>query len=288
MKPRLPASAGSLFGILHKSTPSEPPPLREAMAALQAPSDPAHAGAGVSFADAEQDLAAARATATRSPFLQGALSDASVTGTLTKRLHLSHVLVAGLLVSNLYQAYEHAQMAKTPRAIPFVINRDCVNQTVSVHPAEKVVMPGEDLTIGLLSEWVGHFRHVAAERQVDEPYRDWVFARVAQGSDAAEKVLLHYADIDKRRLETATTEVVNVDVSPLNGTREGAARDPSSAAYNVRWLERTRRRHQSQAEEVVYAGTVRVSFGKVQTEDDLRANPEGFFITHLSYLKAGQ
>ena len=172
---------------------------------------------------------------------------------------------------NFQQQRALVECARAPRVAGYVVET-CKGTSIAVAPLERVREPGTRLVAAAVSNWVLELRTVERDPASQSAHMRNVFAMLPKNSEMQKKIQAWYDDNDPYKRASRPVEVEVFPATPVG----------SSNRFKVEWVERERDLTTSAVKERHLTAYVSVTIAPPQSEEALRANLNGIYITDLS------
>lgn len=160
--------------------------------------------------------------------------------------------------------------------IPYVVAVDKLGTVISVGPADQA-HPIDNVRVvrEQMIRWVEYARLIVADAEAQKRFMNWVYARV-QSESAAKRALDRFVH-QRKPFATAAQHTVNAHVT--------LALPISRHSYQVEWTETWRAPNSDVIRTERWKGLFTYRTAPLYTDQAIRANGAGFFITQFSWSK---
>jgi type IV secretion system protein TrbF len=162
-------------------------------------------------------------------------------------------------------------LARSARAVPYVVQVDEHGYAVAIGPAEKASPVDERVVLASVAQWVRSMRTVMGDPVAQRTLIDMAFASLADGTAASDKAKAWFRAHNPLAVKDRHVDVAITKVAPMR----------SAKAVTVEWTETTR--EATGASRVArYSAFVEVAISPTQKLHDVLANPLGVFVADYS------
>ncbi len=191
----------------------------------------------------------------------------------TRNWQLAWQITAAILaVSVAFNGY----YMMSSKFVPYVIAVDKLGAVISVGPANRA-HPIDDARVirEQMIRWVEYARLVVADPEAQKRFLHWVYARV-QSESAAKRALDRFV-YQRKPFATAAQHTVDAHVT--------LALPVSKHSYQVEWTETVHAPNGDLIRTERWKGLFSYRIASLDTDDAIRANGAGFFITQFNWSR---
>jgi type IV secretory pathway TrbF-like protein len=183
-------------------------------------------------------------------------------------------LTAGLLAISMgFNGYYMVQS----KLVPYVVATDSFGHVIAVGPADKAnPIDSKRVLRAEMLDWVENVRAVIGDNLAQKRAIGKVYARVAS-TGRAKKMLDDYYR-ERKPFDTAQTMTASAEVK--------VALPTSPHTWQVEWTERWRNAEGQVVREENWKGLFTFEVTPLNTEDGIKLNPTGLFITDFTWSKS--
>lgn len=159
--------------------------------------------------------------------------------------------------------------------IPYIVNTDKIGHVVSVGVADKAnPVDMKRIVRGAVIEWVQNSRYVVSDKLAQKKFIGDVYAHVSSTGKAKKMLDAYYKQ--RSPFDLAEKQTISAEVTMAL---------PSGDSWQIEWTETIR----NTVGEIVgterWKGIFTIAITPMDTEEAIRANPSGVFITDFTWSK---
>ncbi|CAG2138357.1 hypothetical protein LMG19282_01484 [Cupriavidus campinensis] len=160
--------------------------------------------------------------------------------------------------------------------VPYIVEVDKIGHVVSVGPANRATpIDKKRVEREQITQWVENARLIVGDQAAQKRFISWVYARVQEGSKA--KRALDRFQAERKPFEVASSYTV----APTTNV----ALAVSDNTYQVEWTEIFYAPNGNKLREEHWKGVFSFAIEPLSTDEGIRANGVGFFVTDFTWSK---